>query len=409
MGLYETLEERGFVAQCTDVEGLKDLLARETVTAYIGFDPTASSLHVGSLLPIMSLAHLQRAGHRPIGLVGGGTGLVGDPSGKTEMRKMLSREDIDANGEGLKTQLSRFIDFSEDRALMLNNADWLCEWNYIEFLRDIGKHFSINRMLSYESVKSRLDSESGLSFIEFNYMLLQAYDFYHQALHYDCRLQMGGNDQWGNITAGIDLTRRLGGPQLYGLTFPLITTSSGKKMGKTETGTVWLDAERTSPYDYYQFWRNTEDADVGRFLSFFTYLDMDEVRELSALEGSEINRAKLVLAYEATRLNHGREEADKAKAAAEAAFGQGRAADEVPTVTISPKEFSEMAAFQLFVRAGLCSTGSEARRLISQGGAYVEDRKVRAFDQPVKELLQAEGSLIRAGKKRFKRVVVAPE
>ena len=409
MGFYETLEERGFVAQCTDPEGLKELLAKERVTAYIGFDPTASSLHVGSLLPIMSLAHLQREGHRPIGLVGGGTGLVGDPSGKTEMRKMLSREDINANGEGLKRQLSRFIDFGQDRALMLNNADWLCQWNYIEFLRDIGKHFSINRMLAYESVKSRLDSETGLSFIEFNYMLLQAYDFYHQALHYDCQLQMGGNDQWGNITAGIDLSRRLGGPQLYGLTFPLITTSSGKKMGKTEAGTVWLDAERTSAYDYYQFWINTEDADVGRFLAYFTYLDMAEVRELAALEGAEINRAKQRLAFEATVLNHGREEAEKARTAAEAAFGRGQAADEVPTVTISPREFEEMAAFQLFAKAGLCGSSSEARRLIDQGGAYVEEDKVSAFDQPVKELIKPQGSLIRAGKKRFKRVVVAPE
>ena len=409
MGFYETMQERGFVAQCTDVEGLQNLLATERVTAYIGFDPTASSLHVGSLLPIMSLAHFQRTGHRPIGLVGGGTGLVGDPSGKTEMRKMLSREDINANAEGLKRQLSRFIDFNEDRALMLNNADWLCEWNYIEFLRDIGKHFSINRMLSYESVKSRLDSETGLSFIEFNYMLLQAYDFYHQAMHYGARLQMGGNDQWGNITAGIDLSRRLGGPQLYGLTFPLIATSSGRKMGKTEIGTVWLDSDRTGPYDYYQFWRNTEDADVGRFLGYFTFLDMEEVRELSNLQGAEINRAKQVLAYEATKLNHGREEADKAKAAAEAAFGQGRALDEVPTVTISPKEYEELAAFQLFVRAGLCDTSSEARRLITQGGAYVEDDKIEAFDQSVKELIKPQGSLIRAGKKRFKRVVVAPE
>ncbi|MBW1711776.1 MAG: tyrosine--tRNA ligase, partial [Deltaproteobacteria bacterium] len=349
LGFYETMAERGFIAQVTDEEGLKDLLARETVTAYIGFDPTAPSLHVGNLLPIMSLANLQREGHRPIGLVGGGTGLVGDPSGKTEMRRLLSREDLEANAEGLKAQLSHFLDFDSGRALMLNNADWLCEWNYIEFLRDIGRHFSVNRMLAMESVRSRLEAETGLSFIEFNYMLLQAYDFYHQAIHYNCLLQMGGNDQWGNITAGIDLSRRMGGPQLYGLTFPLISTSSGTKMGKTASGAVWLDRERTSPYDYYQYWINTEDADVERFLAYFTFLPMDQVRELGRLKGAELNRAKEVLAYEATRLNHGQEEADKARDAALAAFRRGDRVEELPTVTISQDEHQTMAAFKLFV------------------------------------------------------------
>lgn len=407
MGYFETMSERGFVAQCTDEEGLKRLLSESTVTAYIGFDPTASSLHVGSLLPIMSLAHLQREGHRPIALVGGGTGMVGDPSGKTEMRKLLTLDDLAANAEGIKGQLSHFIDLDDEaRGLMLNNADWLCEWNYIEFLRDIGKHFSVNRMLTYESVKSRLDSDTGLSFIEFNYMLLQAYDFHFQAEHYDCRLQMGGNDQWGNITAGIDLARRMGGPQLYGLTFHLIQTSSGAKMGKTADGAVWLDPARTSPYDYYQFWINTEDADVERFLALFTFLPMEEVRSLGGLKGAEINKAKAVLAYEATKLNHGQEEADKAKSAAEAAFKGKGALDDVPTVAISPAEYDDLAAFQLFNQAGLTGSSSEARRLIKQGGAYIEDQKVRAFDQPIKELLPAEGGLIRAGKKRFKRIII---
>ncbi len=407
MGFYETMAERGFVAQVSDEAGLKELLTKSRVTAYIGFDPTATSLHVGSLLPIMALAHLQRQGHRPIALVGGGTGLVGDPSGKTEMRKILSREDINSNAECLKRQLSRFLDFSNDRALMLNNADWLCPWNYIEFLRDVGRHFSVNRMLTFDSVKLRLESESGLSFIEFNYMLLQAYDFYHQAIHHDCRLQMGGNDQWGNITAGIDLTRRMGGPQAYGLTFPLITTASGQKMGKTHAGAVWLDAELTSPHDYYQYWINTDDADVGRFLAYFTFLPMDEVRRLGALKDQAINEAKQVLAYEATKLTHGQAEADKARRGARAAFGGGEDLDDVPTHNLSAADWETLPAFQLFLKAGLAASGSEARRLIEQGGAYVDGAQVKSFDQPVRELVRREGSMLRAGKKKIKRVVVS--
>ena len=407
MGFYETMAERGFVAQVSDEAGLKELLTKSRVTAYIGFDPTATSLHVGSLLPIMALAHLQRQGHRPIALVGGGTGLVGDPSGKTEMRKILSREDINSNAECLKRQLSRFLDFSNDRALMLNNADWLCPWNYIEFLRDVGRHFSVNRMLTFDSVKLRLESESGLSFIEFNYMLLQAYDFYHQAIHHDCRLQMGGNDQWGNITAGIDLTRRMGGPQAYGLTFPLITTASGQKMGKTHAGAVWLDAELTSPHDYYQYWINTDDADVGRFLAYFTFLPMDEVRRLGALKDQAINEAKQVLAYEATKLTHGQAEADKARRGARAAFGGGEDLDDVPTHNLSAADWETLPAFQLFLKAGLAASGSEARRLIEQGGAYVDGAQVKSFDQPVRELVRREGSMLRAGKKKIKRGVVS--
>jgi tyrosyl-tRNA synthetase len=404
--IYDVYEERGFIAQSTDEKGLRDLFNSERVTAYIGFDPSADSLHVGSMVPIMSLAHLQRAGHRPIGLVGGGTGMVGDPSGKTEMRKILSREDINNNAEGIKKQLSRFIDFSDEKALMLNNADWLCEFNYIDFLRDIGRHFTINRMLTMESVKQRLDSETGMSFIEFNYMLLQAYDFYHQCVNYGCKLQMGGNDQWGNITAGIDLTRRMGGPQVYGLTFPLIQTASGAKMGKTADGAIWLDANRTSPYDFYQFWRNTEDADVVRFLKLFTFLEMDEIRDLAKLQGAEINRAKEVLAYEATKLTHGQNEADKARSAAQAAFSGKGKEDDIPTFSIERGELDQMAAFQLFVKSGLCQSGGDARRLIKQGGAYVNDEKVKAFDQLVTELIKSDDALLRAGKKRYKRLTV---
>ncbi len=408
MDLYETYAQRGFIAQVTDEVGLRSLFETETVTAYIGFDPTAKSFHVGSLVPIMALAHLQRHGHRPIALVGGGTGLVGDPSGKTEMRKLLSRQDLEANAEALKKQLSRFLDFSQGKALMLNNADWLCELNYIEFLRDFGRHFSVNRMLSHESARQRMASETGLSFIEFNYMLLQAYDFYHQAVHFNCHLQMGGNDQWGNILAGIDLSRRLGGPQLYGLTFPLITTSSGAKMGKTAGGAVWLDPELTSAYEYYQYWINSDDADVERFLAYFTFLPLKEVRRLGRLQGADINQAKEVLAFEATKINHGQAEAEAARRAARAAFkGQGRA-DDVPTAIISAADLEGLAAFQLFGdTTTLCTSGSEARRLIAQGGAYVDDSKVLAFDQPVKELVKGKKSfLVRAGKKRFKRVVV---
>jgi tyrosyl-tRNA synthetase len=310
---FNIFEERGFVEQVSDRDQVVSLFDKP-VTCYIGFDPTASSLHLGSLVPIMSLAHAQRHGHRPIAVVGGGTTLVGDPSGKTEMRRLMSREEIDQNATGIKSQLARFLDFTNDRALMVNNADWLTPLNYIEFLRDIGRHFSVNRMLAAESYKVRL--ETGLSFIEFNYMLLQAYDYWHLFKHYGCRLQMGGSDQWGNILAGADLIRRLEGEVVHALTFPLITTSSGIKMGKTHKGAIWLDEKLTPPYDYYQYWMNQSDPDIERFLALFTFLPMDEVRRLGTLKGSEIKQAKEVLAYEATALCHGKEEADKARQAA---------------------------------------------------------------------------------------------
>ncbi|MDH3803552.1 MAG: tyrosine--tRNA ligase, partial [Deltaproteobacteria bacterium] len=300
--VYGILEERGFIEQSTEAAACRQLLENPS-TCYIGFDPTAPSLHVGSLLPIMSLAHMQRCGHRPIALVGGGTALVGDPSGKTEMRQMLSREEIDANGEKLKVQLSRFIDFEAGRAMLVNNADWLAPLNYIEFLRDIGRHFSVNRMLSAESYKMRL--ETGLSFIEFNYMLLQAYDFLVLFDDYDCHIQMGGSDQWGNIVAGVDLVRRMRQKTVYGITFPLITTASGEKMGKTAQGAVWLDDELTSPYEYYQYWINTEDQDVARFLGYFTFLPTEEVQAVADLQGTDLNLVKTILAYEVTRITHG--------------------------------------------------------------------------------------------------------
>ncbi|MCF8096897.1 MAG: tyrosine--tRNA ligase [Desulfarculaceae bacterium] len=406
MSVYDTFLERGYVAQCTDEDELSKLFAAETVLGYIGFDPTATSLHVGSLIPILSLVHLQRAGHRPIVLVGGGTGMVGDPSGKTEMRKILSLEELAANAEAIKNQLSPFLEFGPDKAMMVNNADWLASLNYIEMLRDVGRHFSVNRMLAAESVKLRL--ETGLSFIEFNYMILQAYDFMHLCKHQGCKLQMGGNDQWGNIVAGVDLTRRMVGQTVYGLTFPLITTSTGQKMGKTHAGTVWLDAERTSPYDFYQYWVNTTDADVDRFLKLFTFLPLEQIEELSRLEGSAINQAKQVLAFEVTKFVHGEDEAKKAQAAAQAAFSGGTKADGVPSSTMDKARLAEgVPAFMLFNEVGLTKSSSEARRLITQGGAYVGEQRVEAFDQPITlDMAGDDGAIwLRAGKKKHHRVV----
>lgn len=400
-------EERGFVEQATDREALHRQLDKPT-TCYIGFDPTARSLHVGSLVPIMSLAHMQRAGHRPIAVVGGGTTLVGDPSGKTEMRRLMTRAEIDENAEGIKQQLSRFLDFSPGKALMVNNADWLVDLNYIEFLRDIGRHFSVNRMLAAESYKIRL--ETGLSFIEFNYMLLQAYDYWHLFKTYDCRLQMGGNDQWGNILAGADLIRRLEGEVVHALTFPLIATASGIKMGKTHQGTIWLDPDLTSPYEYYQYWINQDDRDTERFLALFTLLPMEEVRRLGSAQGEGLMEAKQVLALEATALCHGREEAEKAGNAAKQLFGAEEAdlPESVPTLALDIRDMEQgIAAYILFEKCGLSKTRAEARRLIAQGGGYVNGERIEAFDQVISSKDLREGSLLlRAGKKRYQRVSV---
>jgi tyrosyl-tRNA synthetase len=405
--VLDIFEERGFVEQVTD-RSLVATLLEEPTTCYIGFDPTAKSFHAGSLLPIMALVHMQRSGHRPIAVVGGGTALVGDPSGKTEMRPILTREEIRENAASLKGQLARFIDFSEGKALMVDNADWLTRLNYIDFLRDIGRHFSVNRMLSAESYKARL--ETGLSFIEFNYMLLQAYDFWHLFKTYGCRLQMGGNDQWGNILAGADLTRRMEGEIVHGLTLPLLTTSSGIKMGKTHKGAVWLDPQLTPPYEYYQYWINQDDADVGRFLSLFTLLPMDEIHGLRRLGGSDIRKAKEVLAYEATRLCHGKEAADQAQAASRALFGSDASpsSGSVPLYRISQASLaSGVPAYILFEEAGLCKTRGEARRLIAQGGGYVNGQKIEAFDQVITaEAMTDHSLLLRAGKKRYMKVVL---
>ena len=399
------LEERGFVEQVTDRDALMRAL-EEPIVAYIGYDPTATSLHAGNLVTIMALAHLQQAGHRVIAIVGGGTGMIGDPSGKTELRKVLSREEIAANLEGIGRQLGRFLEIDGEQGRMLDNADWLSRFGYIEFLRDVGRHFSVNRMLTAESYRQRL--ETGLNFIEFNYMLLQAYDFLHLYREHDCVLQLGGSDQWGNIVAGIDLIRRVTGEAAYGLTFPLVTTASGAKMGKTAEGAVWLDADRLAPFDYYQYWINVADSDVERFLAFFTFLPIEEVRRLGSLEGAEIREAKKVLAWEATRLCHGEEAAAEARRGAEALFGGGAEEGGVPSTEIAAARLEEgILAVDLFAETGLASSRSDARRKVQQGGAYINDVRIDAIDRTIGADDFPEGRcLLRSGKKRHHRLVL---
>ncbi|MGD9316501.1 MAG: tyrosine--tRNA ligase [Anaerolineae bacterium] len=410
--VFDVLTERGFIEQASDADGIRAAV-EEPVICYVGFDPSAASYHVGHLVPIMALAHMQRHGHRPIALMGGGTGMVGDPTDKDEMRRLLTVERIDANLVNLKKQMSNLLDFSAGEALMLNNADWLRPLNYLDFLRDIGRHFSVNRMLAAEGYRRRYDSEGGLNFLEFNYQLLQAYDFLHLFREYGCTLQAGGNDQWGNILAGVDLIRRVEGKQAFAVTYPLVTTSSGAKMGKTAEGAVWLDPELLSPYEYYQYWINTEDADVQRFLATFTFLPMERVRELGRLSGADIRQAKEVLAFEATRILHGEEAAGEAQEASRKLFGRGVVSDAVPTTELTSEELeAAILAPALFQRVGLCRSRSEARRLIQQGGAYVNDVAVGSVDDLIgsDQLEEAPDGrrtlLLRAGKKRHHRIVV---
>jgi tyrosyl-tRNA synthetase len=395
------LSERGYIHQCSDPEGLDAALAGGRVTAYVGYDCTARSLHVGSLISIMMLAWLEKTGGRPIALMGGGTTRVGDPSGRDEQRKILTVEQIEENKEGIRSVFSRFLDFPAERSLMIDNAEWLTKLNYIDMLRDVGRHFSVNRMLSMDSVKLRLEREHELSFIEFNYMVLQAYDFVELSRRYGCTLQMGGSDQWGNIVNGIDLGRRMGSPQLYALTCPLLTTSSGAKMGKTAAGAVWLNADMLSPYDYWQFWRNTEDGDVERFLKLYTMLPLDEIRRLAGLGGAEINDAKKVLATEATALLHGRAEADKAEETARQTFEEGRLAQNLPTVTLAGLA-GGIGLLSAFVEAGLVASTSEARRQIKGGGLRVNDAVVTDERAQLTEAdLTAEGVVkLSLGRKR---------
>ena len=408
MNALDLLKERGFVKQITFEEDLYKAFENEVVPFYVGFDPTADSLHIGHYIPIMAMAHLQKAGHKPFALMGGGTGMIGDPSGKSDLRKVLTVEDIDNNVSKIKAQMEKFLDFDESKencAVIVNNADWLRTLNYIDFLRDVGALFSVNRMLTAECYKQRL--ERGLTFLEFNYMLMQSYDFLELNHRYGVKLQCGGDDQWSNMLSGADLIRRKDHKDAFALTFQLLLTHDGRKMGKTEKGALWLDAEKCSPYDFYQYWRNVDDADVKKCLGLLTFLPMDEVNRLGALEGSAINEAKRVLAFEVTKNVHGEEEATKAQQAAEALFGGGALAGSVPTTEIGADELEADARLLSWVaRVGLCKSNGEARKTIQAGGLYVGDEKVSDIDFKITaDMLEGEGLLIRKGKKSYHRFV----
>ena len=400
--VYDTLVERGYIAQCTNEEEVRKLLDEEKVTFYIGFDPTADSLHVGHYVALMVMSHLQKAGHRPICLVGGGTGTVGDPSGRTDMRQVLTDEVIEHNCNCFKKQMSRFIDFSDDKALLLNNGDWLRKLNYIDLLREVGAHFSVNRMLSAECYKERW--ERGLTFLEFNYMVMQAYDFYTLYQTHNNKIQLGGDDQWSNIIAGVELIRRKKGGAAYGLTLQLLTKSDGKKMGKTASGALWLDPEKTSPYDFYQYWRNIGDGDVEKCLARLTFLPMDEVRRLGALKDQEINEAKKVLAYEVTKLVHGQEEAEKAAQAAEALFGGAGNADSMPTVVVAKAKLGAKL-LDVLAEGGVFESKGEGKRLITQNGVALNDNKVDSIEAVLSESDFVDGqAIVKKGKKKFYRL-----
>lgn len=401
--IFDVLKERGYIAQCTNEDEVRKMLVNEKVTFYIGFDPTADSLHVGHFLGLMVMAHMQRAGHRPICLVGGGTGTVGDPSGRTDMRKMLTDEDIEYNCNRFKEQMARFIDFSDDKALIVNNGDWLRKLNYIELLRDVGPHFTVNRMLTAECYKNRM--EKGLTFLEFNYMIMQSYDFLELHRRYNLKLEMGGDDQWSNIIGGVELTRRKTGDAVYGLTFTLLTKSDGKKMGKTAGGALWLDKEKTPVYDFYQYWRNVDDADVEKCLALLTFLPMEEVHRLGSLQDAAINEAKKVLAYEVTKLVHGQEEADKAQAAAEAVFGGSGSNENMPTIQLTAENEGQKL-LDILVGAQVFESKGEGRRLIKQNGLSLNDAKVADPDYVLTDGDFTDGeAIVRKGKKKFYRLV----
>ncbi|MBU3103194.1 tyrosine--tRNA ligase [Clostridium gasigenes] len=402
--VLDELLDRGYIKQFTHEDETRELLEREKITFYIGFDPTADSLHVGHFIAMMFMAHMQRAGHRPIALLGGGTAMVGDPSGKTDMRQMLTKEQIQHNVDSIKTQMEKFIDFSDDKALIVNNADWLLDLNYVDFLREVGSHFSVNRMLSADCFKQRL--EKGLSFLEFNYMLMQGYDFYVLNQKYDCKMQLGGDDQWSNMIAGVELVRRKARKDSFAMTCTLLTNSQGQKMGKTVGGALWLDPKKKSPFDFYQYWRNVDDADVEKCLSLLTFLPMDEVRRLAALEGSEINHAKTVLAFEVTKLVHGEEEATKAKTAAEALFQGGADMSDVPTVTIL-KEKIGTSILDIMTETKIIPSKSEGRRLIQQGGLSLNGEKITDIKRELLESdLESGSALLKRGKKNYNKIVV---
>ncbi|PIU75577.1 MAG: tyrosine--tRNA ligase [Candidatus Portnoybacteria bacterium CG06_land_8_20_14_3_00_39_12] len=409
MNALDILKERGFVQQCSNENGLRALFSRAKVVYYAGFDPTADSLHVGHLIPIMAMANLQRAGHTPIIIIGGGTALIGDPSGKTEMRRIITREEIARNIAKLLPQFKRYLEIGNGKGTLFDNADWLAGLNYIEFLRDIGRHFKVNEMIRNEGYRLRLERKEGLSFIEFNYQLLQAYDFLVLFERHGCILQVGGDDQWGNILAGINLVRQVKREVVYALTFPLITTASGQKMGKTETGAIWLDATRTSPYNFYQYWINVDDRDVIRFLKMFTFLSMEKINELAKLQGADIRKVKEILAYETTKLAHGEEEAKKARKTAGAAFAKTEEdSSGLPTTVVSETRIAEgIPVVDLFFEAGLAPSKGTARRLIEQGGAYVNDQKITATDAVIKrDVFRNNACIIRHGKKQQHRIVI---
>lgn len=406
MTLFEELKERGLIAQTTDEEKIKELLDNEKITFYTGFDPTADSLHVGHYLQLVAMSHLQRAGHRPIAIIGGGTAMVGDPTGRTDMRKMMTRETIAHNSECFKKQMSRFVDFSDGKALMINNADWLNDLNYIDFLRDIGIHFSVNRMLTFECFKTRM--ERGLSFLEFNYMLMQSYDFYRLFTDHNCVMELGGDDQWANIIAGIELIRKKTGKDAYGMTFTLLTTSDGKKMGKTRGGAVWLNPEKTSPYDFFQYWRNVEDASVIKLMKMLTFLPLEEIKQYEGLEGSELNKAKEILAYEITKQVHGEAEAMKALEATRSLFSAGGVSDNMPSTEITETDFTDgkIAIIDILVKAKLAPSRGEARRLIDQGGISVNNEKVASISTQYSPSDFEKPFIVKKGKKVYHRIVL---
>jgi len=406
MGLFKEFQDRGLIAQMTNEEAIKHLIDNEKITFYIGFDPTADSLHIGHFMQMKIMAHMQRAGHRPIAIFGGGTGMIGDPTGKSDMRKMLTWEQINHNIECFKKQMSKFIDTSEGKALFINNADWLAKLNYIDFLREIGPHFSVNRMLAAECYKNRM--ERGLTFLEFNYMIMQSYDFYRLNQDYNCVMQLGGDDQWSNIIGGVELIRRKSQRDAYGMTFKLLTTSEGKKMGKTEKGTVWLDPEKTSPYDFFQYWRNIDDADVINCLKMLTFIDVEEINKIDMSTAASINAAKERLAFELTKIVHGEEEATKALNTAREVFARGGISEDMPTTELSASDFTDgvIAIVDMMVKAGLAPSKGEAKRTILQGGVTINDRKVEKFDETLSLSDFSSDVIIKKGKKTFHRFVL---
>ena len=407
MTVYEELVERGLIAQVTDEDELKELINAGKATFYIGFDATADSLHVGHFMALCLMKRLQMSGNRPIALVGGGTTMIGDPSGRSDMRQMMTPEMINHNCECFKKQMSKFIDFSDDKAVLVNNADWLLDLNYVDVLREVGSCFSVNRMLSAECYKQRMDREGGLTFLEFNYMIMQAYDFYQLYQKYGCQMQLGGNDQWSNMLAGTDLIRRKLGENAYAMTITLLLNSEGKKMGKTQSGAVWLDPNKTSPFEFYQYWRNVSDADVIKCLKMLTFLPLEEIKAMENWEGSELNKAKEILAYELTKLVHSEEDAVAAQESSRALFSQGNAAN-MPTVELSEDDLEEgkIDIISLLVKADLAPTRSEARRNIQQGGVSVNGEKVTDIQATVAKEELVEGAVVKRGKKKFKKVIV---